>query len=301
MFIALFTAGGVTGVVLANAGVDMLVHDTGLFLNSTPFLCSFIAFPKYASFSRVYLSQFLVGLIDGDGSLQVNHWKKKSLQFRAVIKLKYTYLNWLMLNHLSKTFQWGTVNITQTKRSFFVVWAIHDTKQLKELCLLLNIYPPLHAGRLLQFLFLKKYLFQDNYKYKKIQYYFWFRDFKYCNLNDIIACKSSQNLGKVPYFNAWLAGFIEAEGCFCIRENKNLSFSIGQKDCDYLILTIKDFFYIQNALRLLPSHFYLIECYKQKNLEAIILFLKTNPLLGQKYASFIIFENNLLQKNKTSE
>ena len=27
-FICLFTIGGVTGVVLANAGVDMLVHDT---------------------------------------------------------------------------------------------------------------------------------------------------------------------------------------------------------------------------------------------------------------------------------
>jgi heme/copper-type cytochrome/quinol oxidase subunit 1 len=27
-FLSLFTIGGVTGVVLANAGVDMMVHDT---------------------------------------------------------------------------------------------------------------------------------------------------------------------------------------------------------------------------------------------------------------------------------
>ena len=27
-FLCLFTLGGVTGIVLANAGVDMLVHDT---------------------------------------------------------------------------------------------------------------------------------------------------------------------------------------------------------------------------------------------------------------------------------
>jgi heme/copper-type cytochrome/quinol oxidase subunit 1 len=31
-FLALFTMGGVTGVVLANAGVDMLVHDNGCYL-----------------------------------------------------------------------------------------------------------------------------------------------------------------------------------------------------------------------------------------------------------------------------
>lgn len=40
-FIALFTAGGVTGVVLANAGIDMLVHDRPLIEQSDS-----LVFPK---------------------------------------------------------------------------------------------------------------------------------------------------------------------------------------------------------------------------------------------------------------
>ena len=30
--------------------------------------------------------QFFLGLLEGDGSIQVNHWKKRSLQFRIIIK-----------------------------------------------------------------------------------------------------------------------------------------------------------------------------------------------------------------------
>ena len=36
--------------------------------------------------------------MDGDGSIQVNHWKSKSLQYRLVIKLKYCSENLFMLN-----------------------------------------------------------------------------------------------------------------------------------------------------------------------------------------------------------
>jgi hypothetical protein len=38
-------------------------------------------------------SRFWVGLMDGDGSIQVNHWRNKVLQFRFVIKLKNTQAN----------------------------------------------------------------------------------------------------------------------------------------------------------------------------------------------------------------
>lgn len=46
--------------------------------------------------------QFFIGLLEGDGSIQVNHWKIKYLQYRFVIKLSDKPFNYDMLLTIKK-------------------------------------------------------------------------------------------------------------------------------------------------------------------------------------------------------
>jgi hypothetical protein len=53
--------------------------------------------------------------MDGNGSIQVNHRCKKSLQFRLIIKLKNLMANYNMLIEIAKVIG-GTVRIVNDKR-----------------------------------------------------------------------------------------------------------------------------------------------------------------------------------------
>ena len=258
-FLALFTIGGVTGVVLANASLDLALHDR---IKKDPH----------------YIHKFWVGLMDSDGSIQVNRWRYKNLQYRLVIKLKYCIENLSMLN-LIKTHIGGNVRIIDNNK--FVIWVVNNRKHIQNLINIFISYPPLTSRLRAQLVFMLECFQQNN-----VEWYLKARSKKYLNQNlDIV--KIDYN-----YFNAWLSGFIEAEGCFSIRDKyNNYSFSISQNKDKYILEAIKNHFDIKNEIRKINNKFWFIEIYRKISLIKIITHCINYPLLGENLLSFTKFKD----------
>jgi hypothetical protein len=235
-----------------------------------------------------YVENFWVGLMDGDGSIQVNHWRKKTLQFRLIIKLKYTKSNHKMLNLISNNIR-GSTKLIYTKKNElnidFVIWVVNHKKKIIEICKIFTKHKPI-TNRLNAQL----YFFYQNLEKNDINWYLLNRNLKYNNNNNNNNNNNVIHIINNNYFNIWLSGFIEAEGCFCIRKNNNHSFSIGQNNDEFIILFIKNYFNIENKIRKINNKFFSIEVYKKEILKKIILHCNTYPLLGEKAESLKKFE-----------
>lgn len=214
--------------------------------------------------------------MDGDGSIQVNHLRMKSLQYRLVIKLNNLESNYIMLMSIAKTIG-GIVRIVNNKKE--VIWVVDKKETLIEIIDIFSIYPPLTSRLTCQLEFLKVCL-----KNNSVKDYLNKRKLKYDYQLNIIK-KFSMNNTIPSYFPSWLSGFIEAEGCFSVRTNNNNSFSIGQNDDYYLLDYIKVFFNLSVMVRNPYKNFFLLESYKKETLKRIINHCTNYPLLGEKSQS----------------
>ena len=293
-FVVMFTIGGLSGVVLANASLDLAFHDT-VFIGSYIILYIVTTIFKKDKDSLKsdniknnlindyeYIKMFWVGLMDGDGSIQVNHWRKQSLQYRLIIKLSNITSNYNMLIKIAKVIG-GNVRITGKGKD--VIWVVNKKEIIQEIIKIFDIYPPLTSKKICQLKFLKECMRKNS-----VDWYLLNRNNKYNDQQSIISYdifRLENGVFTLPnYFKEWFSGLVEAEGCFSIRKNNNHSFSIGQNDDIYLINVIKEYLGTTNIVRNPSGNFYYLEIYKKETLKTIINHFNNYPLLGEKAKSF---------------
>ena len=91
-----------------------------------------------------YIKMFWVGLMDGDGSIQVNHWREKYLEYRLIIKLSNLKSNYNMLIEIAKVIG-GTVRITG--KGADVIWVVNKKKEVENIIKIYDTYPPLSSKK----------------------------------------------------------------------------------------------------------------------------------------------------------
>ena len=232
---------------------------------------------EYLSLPYQFIS-FLVGLIDGDGYIQITKTTKGFITMKLVIGLGLDDLS--TLEHIHSVLKLGKITICKDHLNPNCKLIINKT-DLQEVVFPLLIYYKIYfltKTRREQF-DLAMHIFENNLKsFSNIP-----------NVNDRASyCKFpdiASGYLKLHFFKNWLVGFTNAEGSFFIKNNKEGCFQLKQRIHYQLFEAFKLLFKTKRNINIEKNRFAQFTVSSKTDIQTVINFFSfsgCHPLIGLK-------------------
>lgn len=233
--------------------------------------------PRGHTLDATNISSYLTGLVEGDGCLYVPENSKGA----ATVSITFVSKDLPLILIIQKELKAGNIYKVQGKNAYNYV--VSDLEGLISIIRMIN----------------------GHMRTPKIN--------KLYNLIDWINIKNSNiKLEKLPLdnsnlgSNAWLAGFIDSDGCFYIRVTKNLNcstykiaclFELAQKTSEEysmldIITKLSEFLSTDIKYRSKSSQFW-VRTSKYESNKILISYLNNYPLFSSKHLDFLDWERVL--------
>jgi ubiquinol-cytochrome c reductase cytochrome b subunit len=234
---------------------------------------------------------YLVGLIEGDGWFSVykiNNFLK--YEFGIEIHIRDIQLLYKLKNLLGV----GTIHIRTNNERKTALYRIRNKSHLKLIILPIFDKYPMFSNKYFDYLRFKKLLLNESIYYNENDVSTYIRPNESFHSIETILNKS--------YFQAWLIGFIEAEGCFCIYTSikdcsKIASFDISQTNGLNLIKAIKIYLSLTSKIYKDKNNNFKLKVSSIRQIENVIKFIQKNSLklLGYKKLQYLLWLKELRQ------
>ena len=231
---------------------------------------------------------YLVGLFEGDGFFTVS---KKGKYFQCELGIELSIKDVQLIYKIKSLLGVGIIGFRVKNGNNMVYLRVRKKEHLISIIFPVFDRYPLFSNKQFDYLRLKNTILSNIILYEALPVY----------VRPSLPLNTLESIINAPYFDAWLVGFIEAEGCFSIYKLTNKddyfvgSFDITQTNGEILILAIRNYLSLTPKVYKDKNNNFKLKVSSVRSIENIIKFLNKAPvkLLGNKNLQYILWIKEL--------